>query len=53
MIGQGIIRIAVLAMGGAILYDVLTHPRGTNTLISGVTELFRTGLAAASGRGKL
>ncbi len=50
---QGIIRIGVLMVGGAILYDVLTHPRGTQTLIGGVTELFRTGLAAAAGRGKL
>jgi hypothetical protein len=50
---QGIIRIAVLAMMGAVLYDVLTHPKGTKTLIGGTTELFRTGLSAASGRGKL
>lgn len=50
---QGIIRIAVLAMMGAVLYDVLTHPKGTKTLVGGVTELFRTGLSAASGRGKL
>ncbi len=53
MLVQGMIRIGVLMVGGAILYDVLTHPKGTQTLIGGFTELFRTGLAAASGRGKL
>lgn len=53
MIAQGIIRLAALAFAGAILYDVLTHPKGTQTLVGGVNTLFRTGLAAASGRGRL
>ena len=50
MIGQGIIKIVTLFVIGAMIYDVLTHPKGTQTVIGGVNRLLGTGLSAASGR---
>lgn len=47
---QGIIRIFVLFVIGAIIYDVLTHPKGTKAAIGGVSQLLGVGLSAASGR---
>ena len=52
MLGQGIIRIFVIFAMGAILYNVLTHPKGTQALASGVTGILETGLSySARGRG--
>lgn len=42
--------IATLVVLGAILYDVLTHPKGTSVLTHGVTNLVGTSLKYASGR---
>jgi hypothetical protein len=50
VIAQGILKLFVLFAIGAILYDVLTHPKGTQQLIGGINSLLGTGLAAASGR---
>lgn len=47
---QGILRLFVLFAIGAIIYDVLTHPKGTQAAIGGVNSLLRTGYAAAAGR---
>jgi hypothetical protein len=47
---QGILRIFVLFAIGAIIYDVLTHPKGTQAAFGGVGGLLRTGLSASSGR---
>lgn len=48
---QGIIRIFVLFAIGAILFNVLTHPKGTQALASGVTSILETGLSfSARGR---
>lgn len=48
--GQGILRIFVIFAIGAIIANVLTHPKGTQAAIGGITSLFATGLAASSGR---
>lgn len=50
MIAQGIIRIFVLFAIGAIIANVLTHPKGTQAAIGGINSLLRTGLSASSGR---
>ena len=48
---QGILRLFVLFAIGAIIYDVLTHPKGTQAVIGGVNSLLKTGLGF-SARGK-
>lgn len=50
MIAQGVIRIFVLFAIGAIIADVLTHPKGTQAALGGINGLFRSGLSASSGR---
>ena len=52
MIASGIIKILVLAMIGAILFDVLTHPAGTRALADSLSNLLGTAgsLAATGGR---
>lgn len=49
-IGQGILKLFVLFAIGAIIYDVLTHPKGTQAAIGGINSLLQTGLGAAAGR---
>lgn len=43
--------LATLVVLGAILYDVLSHPKGTHVVTKGVTDLVGTSLKYASGRG--
>ena len=42
--------LATLVVLGAILYDVLTHPKGTQTVSRGLNSLVGTSLKYASGR---
>lgn len=49
---QGILRLFVLFAIGAILYNVLTHPKGTQALAKSVSGILETGLSySARGRG--
>jgi hypothetical protein len=42
--------LATLVVIGAIVYDVLSHPKGAQVATSGLTNLVRTSLKYASGR---
>ena len=47
--GERITRIALYAIGGAILGDMLIHAAGTNALFSGLGNLATTTYKAAAG----
>jgi len=47
--GDRILGIVVLAIGGAILGDLLVHMEGTNALFSGVGNLLGSTYQAAAG----
>jgi hypothetical protein len=42
--------LATLVVVGAIVADVLTHPKGTAVVSNGLVKLVRSSLNAASGR---
>jgi len=46
---RAIISIAVLVIGGAIVADLISHPTGTNNIITGLTNLWTTAVKGASG----
>ena len=46
---KAIISIAVLVIGGAIVADLISHPTGTNNIITGLTNLWTTAVKGASG----
>lgn len=47
--GDKILGIVVLAIGGAILADLLVHVNGTNALFNGIGGLLSSTYNAASG----
>lgn len=47
--GDRVLGIVVLAIGGAILGDLLVHVAGTNALFSGVGNLLGSTYQAAAG----
>lgn len=50
--GQGILKIVTIFAIGAILYNVISHPKGTQALVGSMTSFLETGLSySARGRG--
>lgn len=47
---NGFLRLLVIMAIGAIVYDVLTHPRGTRVLVQGFNDILKTGFAAELGK---
>lgn len=47
--GQRLVGILTLIVGGAIVADLVIHPEGTKALVDGVTSFWRTGLNATLG----
>jgi hypothetical protein len=47
--GRAVVSIAVLVVAGAILADLVAHPKGTKSLIDGLTSLWESAVRGASG----
>ena len=47
---DGFLRLLVIMAIGAIVYDVLTHPKGTRVLVAGFNDILKTGFAAELGK---
>lgn len=48
---RGILQLLVIFAIGAILADVLAHPKGTAVVVGGINSILKTGYSAASGTG--
>ncbi len=52
MVAQGILKVVTIFAIGAILYNVISHPKGTQALVGSVTSFLETGLSySARGTG--